>query len=679
MALTANQTYTVKMEFYENGGGAIARLHWSTATIADVAVPFVGGATGNYYNDSAAGHLTGTPVLKRVDRIVDSNTIWTNGDPAPGVVGGTNFSAMWTGKVQPQFSEIYTFHTVSDDGVRLYVNGTLIINNWTDHGQTDDFGNITLSAGQKYNIEMDFYQGGGGDIAQLLWSSPSTADTIIPKTQLYSGVAPAAPTNLTAAAASGTEIDLKWQDNSNIETGYSVEQSTDGTNFTSIVTLPANTTTYNSTALNPNTTYWYRVQAMNFAANSAYSNTVSLLTPVPPNKPTNAHPTTVTTTTIGMAWTDNANNEDGYRISRSKNGDPFIVIAQLPPDSSSYLDNPSPSGLVPGTQYDYHIQAFNVAGFNDFSGFKTETITLAPTGLNATAHNGSIDLAWTAPSFASANPSDLSFSVYRGTTPGGESATAIATGLSSPVFTDTGLTNGVTYYYKVTAVDLGGESAKSGETSATPASAVADHKLFYNHSYWDDPANGFSNDDSAIDTSKVALLGGQTATFANYSGSSLGINGIMVDIAGLPTLLSASLNINDFSFKIGNDNNPSAWAIAPNPTISVRRGAGTGGSDRVELIWADNAIQDTWLQVTVKADGLTGLSSPHVFYYGNQIGETGNDPTNTFVDGGDFVAVRDHPANFLNRAQPSNPYDFNHDSFVDGADLGSRVTIPITS
>ena len=71
----------------------------------------------------------------------------------------------------------------------------------------------------------------------------------------------------------------------------------------------------------------------------------------------------------------------------------------------------------------------------------------------------------------------------------------------------------------------------------------------------------------------------------------------------------------------------------------------------------------------MKADSLTGLSSPHVFYYGNQIGETGNDPTNTFVDAGDFVAVRDHPANFLNRAQPSNPYDFNHDSFVDGADL----------
>ena len=87
------------------------------------------------------------------------------------------------------------------------------------------------------------------------------------------------------------------------------------------------------------------------------------------------------------------------------------------------------------------------------------------------------------------------------------------------------------------------------------------------------------------------------------------------------------------------------------------------------MIWPDGAIVNTWLEVTLKADAATGLSVPDVFYFGNQIGETGNDPGNTFVDAGDFVAVRDHPANFLNRAQPGNAYDFNHDSFVDGADL----------
>src|SRR5258706_798813 len=102
-------------------------------------------------------------------------------------------------------------------------------------------------------------------------------------------------------------------------------------------------------------------------------------------------------------------------------------------------------------------------------------------------------------------------------------------------------------------------------------------------------------------------------------------------------------------------------------------------SDRVELIWADNAIQNAWLQVTVLADVATGLTLPDVFYVGNQIGESGNDVANTFVDGGDFVAVRDHPANFLNRALPSNHYDFNHDSFVDGTDLVITRDNPNTS
>src|SRR5207253_7824998 len=166
---------------------------------------------------------------------------------------------------------------------------------------------------------------------------------------------------------------------------------------------------------------------------------------------------------------------------------------------------------------------------------------------------------------------------------------------------------------------------------------------------------------------KAALLPGGTATFANYTGSSLGINGIMIDIAGMQ---ADTLSAADFAFKVGNNNDPSSWSAAvPAPVVTVRRGAGIGGSDRVELIWSDNAIKNTWLQITVLADAATSLASRDVFYFGNQIGETGNDPSNTFVDAGDFVAVRDHPANFLNRAQPGNAFDFNHDSFVDGADL----------
>ncbi len=389
VALTSGVSYSIRMEFYENGGGALAKLTWSSQTIANTPVTFqAGGATGEYFIDSAGGggltHLSGTPVLKRVDATVDSSVVWDGtGSPDP-IVGNSNFSVEWTGKVQAQYSETYTFHTTSDDGVRLWVNGQLLIDDYNYHGSTDDYGTIALSAGQLYTIKMDFFQGGGGVVAQLRWSSASTLDQIIPKSQLYSGVAPSAPTGLNVIAASGTELDLTWTRNSNIEIGYSVERSTDGVTFVPILpSLPPGTSSYNDTALNPNTRYWYRVQALNFAANSAYSNVVDLVTPVPPNKPSNAHPTIVTTTSITFAWNDNADNELGYRITRSKDHGTFIAIATLPPNTTSYFDN----NLTPNSLYEYHIQAFNIAGFNDFTGFSTSTLSNSPVQLVGTTLN----------------------------------------------------------------------------------------------------------------------------------------------------------------------------------------------------------------------------------------------------------------------------------------------------
>src|SRR5205085_479041 len=168
----------------------------------------------------------------------------------------------------------------------------------------------------------------------------------------------------------------------------------------------------------------------------------------------------------------------------------------------------------------------------------------------------------------------------------------------------------------------------AGAAAVSPV--VANRSIFYNHSYWNDPSHGFT-DDNAIDLTKIALIDGQKASFQNYTGSSMGINGIAVDIVNLPP---GNPTASDFTFKIGNTNSPSTWStVSIQPTVSVLRGAGLGGSDRVEFTWPDNAIKNTWLQVTVKADAATGLSAPDIFYFGNQIGDTGNDPTNTFVDG----------------------------------------------
>ena len=121
---------------------------------------------------------------------------------------------------------------------------------------------------------------------------------------------------------------------------------------------------------------------------------------------------------------------------------------------------------------------------------------------------------------------------------------------------------------------------------------------------------------------------------------------------------------------MGNSDDLSSWQLGPAPaSITVRKQAGAGGSDRVTLIWANGVIQKQWLQVTVKADAVTGLAEPDVFYFGNAVGESGNSPSNTFVDGSDFASARDNQRNFLNRAPIDFAYDYNRDSFVDGTDM----------
>ena len=168
--------------------GAIASGIASASFINGSAIGNGTGLLGQYWTNTTKTVFTNAgfntaPTLTRVDPTV--NFDWNTTPPATNI-GLTVYVARWTGAVEPQFSETYTFSTTTDDGVRLWVNGQLLVDKWVDQGPTTWSGQITLSAQQRYNIQMDFYQNGGGAQAQLAWSSPSSgATTVIPQTQLY--------------------------------------------------------------------------------------------------------------------------------------------------------------------------------------------------------------------------------------------------------------------------------------------------------------------------------------------------------------------------------------------------------------------------------------------------------------------------------------------------------------
>ncbi len=202
------------------------------------------------------------------------------------------------------------------------------------------------------------------------------------------------------------------------------------------------------------------------------------------------------------------------------------------------------------------------------------------------------------------------------------------------------------------------------------AAEIVGRFVFYNRSSFDGN-NPVANaaDDAAIATDKTALRPGHVATSANYTSYSLGINGLMVDVAGAAGQIPGQITTDDFLFRVGNSADTSSWNAAPEPTsVTVRAGAGTGGSDRVTLIWGDHAIKKEWLEVTVLADNL-GLLQNDVFFFGNAVAEAGNATQNAQVTTTDLLLARNNPRNFLDPADVLFGYDYNRDGRVNSTDV----------
>jgi glucose/arabinose dehydrogenase len=179
-----------------SGGTTYEYVSWSDGGAAShsIATPSAAATFTATYRVASTGAGTGLsatyfdnidftgPTVARIDPVVDFT--WTAGSPAPSI-GADTFSARWTGGVEAPFTGTYTFYTQSDDGVRLWVNGQALVNNWTNHATTENSGTIALTAGQRYDVRMDFFENTGYATARLLWSSPSIPKAVVPASRLF--------------------------------------------------------------------------------------------------------------------------------------------------------------------------------------------------------------------------------------------------------------------------------------------------------------------------------------------------------------------------------------------------------------------------------------------------------------------------------------------------------------
>lgn len=363
-------------------------------------------------------------------------------------------------------------------------------------------------------------------------------------TTLSMSTPPSAPGGLSASASSGTQINLSWTDNSVNETGFKIERSTGGANFSQIATVGAGITTYSNSGLNAATTYSYRVCASNGSGDSGYSAIASATTSSEAVLQQNAsggnkidikqgqkgaqsfrHGTAgspsyfITKVVLRLSRESAAPNANlSFSIGAGINGGavPGSIVSISPSQivntsaGSSFttlqVTFPTPVGpLTAGSTYFLNLECeasngktvyAEYSGNNSYSGggyFKAggddgkdiwfqilgngagtppptpppATTPPVPTGLSAVPGNGQISLTWTTSLGAT------SYKVKRSTTSGGTFAT-IATGVTSTSYVSTGLNNGTTYHYVVSAVNASGvESPNSGQASATPQTASA--------------------------------------------------------------------------------------------------------------------------------------------------------------------------------------------------------------
>ncbi|MDZ4851884.1 MAG: hypothetical protein SGI77_21555 [Pirellulaceae bacterium] len=219
---------------------------------------------------------------------------------------------------------------------------------------------------------------------------------------------------------------------------------------------------------------------------------------------------------------------------------------------------------------------------------------------------------------------------------------------------------------KFTTYTQGVATLKVQETVAT----IFNRQVFYNRSSSSVFGDGSGNPTNAIDSSKMALLPGQTTTFANYTNYTKGLNGLIVDAANLAGSVTAS----DFQFAVWNGADVGGFLpLNASPTITLIPNGGVSSTNRIKIEFADLAIRNVWLRITMLANLNTGLAVNNVFYFGNavadvNVGNSGTPPI-VRVDASDTASIRLNQSPIANSVGVTSIYDINKDGQVNPIDM----------
>jgi fibronectin type 3 domain-containing protein len=452
-----------------NGGSAITgyKVYRGTSSGNETLLTTLGNVTSWTDNTASNGatYFYKVTVLNSVGESAASNELSaTPSQPAtvPGAptlssaaAGNGSVALAWSAPSSNGGSAIigYKIYRGTSSGGETLLTTLGNVTSWTDN---------TASNGATY-----FYK-----VTALNSIGESAASNELSATPSAPATAPSAP-SLNSATPGNGSVALAWSapssNGGSAITGYRVYRGTSSGSETLLTTL-GNVTSWTDSGVTNGTTYFYKVTALNSVGESGASNELSA-TPTQPATVPGAPSLTSATAgngSVALGWSAPSSNGGsaitGYKIYRGTSSGNETLLTTIG-NVTSWTDN----GVTNGTTYFYKVTALNSVGesaaSNEMSATPSAVAPGAPSLNSATAGNGTVALAWSAPS-SNGGSAITGYRVYRGTSSGSETLLTTLSNLTS--WTDTGVTNGSTYYYKVSALNSAGESVASNERSATP-------------------------------------------------------------------------------------------------------------------------------------------------------------------------------------------------------------------